>query len=244
MPNKRLTKHPNKPLTSPDPPKIVLDFLLPLCYVSHSPHRGPEAQKKRLDFMWQVCYTGDTRREIPSALVSHNYITMALTWNITKCVDVDDLWHKPSEGDLNGPRQLKGFTETIIFATMTTGMNSITEGNWEKFASRIFMAMKTQGFPSFRQTDTDKPEKTETLSRDAVKWLVWRHIGLKTNASTLTEAQFRKNCWRVLGLRVGYGEGAEDREPLAEGAFRFDGDGVVPIELVELSDEVKELVGI
>jgi hypothetical protein len=68
-------------------------------------------------------------------------------------------------------------TEHIIWHTMAVHLNAITEKNWEKFAQRYFAWHKLHNTPA-----------NGKVSVDDIK----RRIGLRTNVTNKTDAQFRK----------------------------------------------------
>lgn len=74
-----------------------------------------------------------------------------------------------------------GKIESIIFNTMTIGIREITEDNAEKFYTRYVMAYRAQGWDLFYDLE-----------------FVKAMVGLKTNASTKTDAAFKKDCMSYL----------------------------------------------
>jgi predicted sugar kinase len=82
--------------------------------------------------------------------------------------------------------KIKPRIETIIFATMITGIPNITEKNYEQFYNRLHLVETIHGSFFFRTlrgkavADPIRKEEIEAM------------IGLKSNASTLTLKQFLK----------------------------------------------------
>ena len=82
--------------------------------------------------------------------------------------------------------KIKPRVETIIFATMITGIPNITEKNYEQFYNRLHLVETVHGSFFFKRVrskvvaDTIRKEEIEAM------------IGLKSNASTLTLKQFLK----------------------------------------------------
>jgi hypothetical protein len=132
---------------------------------------------------------------------------MALSYDVTK---VKNAWFKVDQKTLDeeardkrnsifGPTRYKedGVTyemeqplQTVIFLTMTVGINSVTEKNKERFLNRIkFMENMTGAV--MRLNDEPHPFTIE---------MVEECIGLTTNASTMTKARFLKNQTRSLEL--------------------------------------------
>ena len=132
---------------------------------------------------------------------------MALNYDVT---EVKDAWFKVDQKTLDeetrdkrnsifGPTRYKedGVTyemeqplQTVIFLTMTIGMNKVTEKNKDKFLNRIkFIEGRTGA--TMRLNDEPHP-----FTMDMVEGCV----GLETNASTMTKAQFLKNQTQYLEL--------------------------------------------
>jgi len=90
----------------------------------------------------------------------------------------------PEDAKPNGPDW--AITESLIWATMGIGINTITEANAEEFHTRLMVWHRAigvrQGNPSERITLAD----------------VRKRIGLSTNATPLTKAGFKNNVWRIL----------------------------------------------
>jgi hypothetical protein len=84
-------------------------------------------------------------------------------------------------------------TQALTFLTMGIGMNSITEKNWKEFYDRVNTWERTVG-PQLWRGDISKD--------DPRNWItpleVYMHIGLGTNASSKTDAQFLKDCFANL----------------------------------------------
>lgn len=92
---------------------------------------------------------------------------MALTWDITNCVDsaeltTDETWSA---------------TEEMIFATMAVGLPGVSEANADTFYARLRTWQRLIGVPAEEQVT---PEK------------VRRYVGLRTNVSADTDAAWRK----------------------------------------------------
>ena len=102
---------------------------------------------------------------------------MALNYDLTRVKDYKKLWNRSDER-----LEMKEPYRTIIFCTMIVGMREITEENCSKFLERVSFVERTQG--SFFY----KNRKPLYISEKDIN----RMIGLKTNASLLTKAQFIK----------------------------------------------------
>ena len=99
---------------------------------------------------------------------------MPLTWDSTAC----DLPDTLSDDDAVT-------RESLIFATMAVGMNTITVENAREFFARASFWEKVNGAYRYDSGGSVffKPED------------VLRFVGLRTNASTKTKAQFYKSVW-------------------------------------------------
>lgn len=83
-----------------------------------------------------------------------------------------------------GPNQKiwSGWVETMAFATITVGINRITEKNYEEFYERYVMFMYAHGIEDWELTQE----------------VVQKFIGLRTNASSITPAAFKKSMLSIL----------------------------------------------
>lgn len=123
---------------------------------------------------------------------------MSLDWNAKNVIAWDELHNTAPKGV--EPKYPEGSDEdkaaewewnksqTIIFRTMSVGINKITAENAEKFLARCFVVSKVFGAPLSTWDD----EKETHVDADLTFADIHRRIGLGTNASTLTDAQFRK----------------------------------------------------
>ena len=92
------------------------------------------------------------------------------------------------EGDVT--YEMEQPLQTVVFLTMTVGINSVTEKNKERFLNRIkFMENMTGAV--MRLNDEPHPFTME---------MVEECIGLTTNATAMTKAQFIRNQTRSLEL--------------------------------------------
>jgi len=74
-------------------------------------------------------------------------------------------------------------TEQIIWLTMSVGIGCITEKNWEKFYTRAY------AWQRINSHDSDNLVEAKD---------VYDHIGLRTNASSLTDSKFVKKLVRAI----------------------------------------------
>lgn len=107
---------------------------------------------------------------------------MALNWSIERCNDFETLksdseWFK---------------TETLIWSTMIIGMNTITKKNVDEFYNRIKLVEMGSGALA-RTKEGDYQFTREDITR---------RIGLATNASSMTLAQFNKHLISLMNRKL------------------------------------------
>ena len=108
---------------------------------------------------------------------------MALTWNVSKVEN-----HEVVTTDPNDPNKWHPLTEALIWATMFIGMYEITKKNHEEFYARVFVQERVGGtYRMSLQKDGVRPVPLYTTLEE-----VKSHIGLYTNVSMKTLAQFWK----------------------------------------------------
>jgi len=84
--------------------------------------------------------------------------------------------------------------DSLIWITMTVGMSSITEKNWKDFYTR----MKLIGADRNLLRKDEDGNYTVPISAEEVR----DHIGLMTNASTMTKAEFLKHAYSCINRDV------------------------------------------
>lgn len=87
-----------------------------------------------------------------------------------------------SRWDEKGVEHWSEETQCIVFATMSVGINHITEENWIKFYERYVAINMSLGY--------------EPQSNYITLEMVRQHIGLKTNASPYTDAEIKRRITR------------------------------------------------
>lgn len=107
---------------------------------------------------------------------------MALTWDITNCKDIEEI-----KSDTEWGR-----TEALIWTTMVIGLREITEENADEFFKRIKMVEQVSGELCIKDSAPYFFAKEDIVKR----------IGLRTNSSVLTKAQFNKHVLNMLEQRV------------------------------------------
>jgi hypothetical protein len=107
---------------------------------------------------------------------------MSLDWSVRDVANHKEI--------MDGPEWVA--TEMLIFVTIPIGVNRITEDNAEEVFRRVAIWEEVAGAMRFRGD-----EKVMFTPEE-----INRRIGLSTNASTRTKADFRKLCWKQLEERA------------------------------------------
>lgn len=100
---------------------------------------------------------------------------MPLTWDATKCDDLDF----DDEGE-------NVVTQTIVFMSAAVGMPRISERNWKEFYTRANFVDKLKGPFMYKGG-----ERYSLTARD-----IYRRISLHTNASPEPTATWLKNLYK------------------------------------------------
>lgn len=113
---------------------------------------------------------------------------MSLDWNVENIEDYETVcWHErelsPNEGG-GTAIVLHPVTEALIYWTMGVGLNQITEANADRFFERSERLNEVNGKPLVQWKDGERT--TRGFTRDEIR----AHIGLRTNASILSDAEF------------------------------------------------------
>ena len=130
---------------------------------------------------------------------------MPLHWNLTKIADHEKVCYD----DRDGKKYMNPVTETLIYHTMTVGINQITEKNVEEFFLREEAVATVLGAPLVKSSDLCSSDGTvleegrgpfENVKITLAE--IRQHIGLHTNASNMTLAAFKKHMGEVLWRNV------------------------------------------
>ena len=113
---------------------------------------------------------------------------MALTWDLTEIKDSKEICWIPSK-DEEGKVEMGAVTNTLIWATILIGMNSITEKNSKEFHRRLieFEVVHGQGM-LVHEENTRQPTLEE----------IQLHAGLKTNAPVMESRKWGNNLKRLV----------------------------------------------
>lgn len=132
---------------------------------------------------------------------------MSLDWDLTKIENYKKkCWHETEDGK----QSLNGLTETIIYMTMFIGINPITFKNIEEFYLRTFLHEKVSG-----PMRTGYSKEKDKFSPMYISWQdIVDHVGLTTNASSLTWAQFSKKLKGMAERQIGDAKRLERKKAL------------------------------
>lgn len=109
---------------------------------------------------------------------------MPLNFDVADVADNETLcWGK----DQWGHADLVPVSKALVFYTMRVGMNEITEANADEFAERVIAVEEREGANVYLFE-----EETGFTMRPITVEDVRAHVGLRTNASRLSKAAFRK----------------------------------------------------
>lgn len=107
-------------------------------------------------------------------------------WNIEKVKDYETAcW---TEKDEHGESHLQEATKALVNGTWFIGISGITEKNYEK----VYMRYEMARFASEPVAQVFDPKKGHLVARKITLEEVKAHIGLWTNATRLTDAQYKK----------------------------------------------------
>ena len=130
---------------------------------------------------------------------------MSLNFSFRKCAKIngENVYDFPGN-----PEKWHPVADQLALVTMVIGISEITAKNAEKFAQRLSLYQRIAG-PLIRYGDGTKAYITAEN--------VCQHIGMATNASTLTDAQFAKHMVEVsnkypVGNRVRHDDKPDEYE--------------------------------
>lgn len=115
---------------------------------------------------------------------------MSLNWDLTRIKDWEKVClvvapeDRPMADIKKGDEVISEITEALIWTTLCIGMSEITEKNFKEFYKRMVMLDAVSG-------------KTLIKGRPITLAEVEKHIGLRTNASRMTGAEFYKHALTV-----------------------------------------------
>jgi len=118
---------------------------------------------------------------------------MPLNWYVGNIKNADDVcWMTATRNDVNyaktrGEEYLHPVTDALIWATMTIGLNEITEKNIDEWASRLALAYSVNWISPMTVYNG-----TDWEARPLTRADLDRHIGLSTNATYESSTAWRK----------------------------------------------------
>jgi len=114
---------------------------------------------------------------------------MPLTWSVENVENYQEVTtviataDDPNHGIKVGDALWSPITNTLVMLTMGTGINTITAENVDEVFARIRLIEKLHGAMLIAPGGGDR-----FITREEIE----AHVGLRTNASSLTRAQFLK----------------------------------------------------
>jgi hypothetical protein len=112
---------------------------------------------------------------------------MSLDWQLDKINNYENLCWLENE---DGTHKLNTVTNSLIWLTMGIGINRISVANADEFYSRVVLYEKINKSMQSIWHEDGTTERIYISDKD-----VYDHIGLWTNASSFTVAQFRKRMF-------------------------------------------------
>lgn len=117
---------------------------------------------------------------------------MSLNWDVRKIKNYNVVTTHPDdraklEADPNAEVRWHPLTETLVWLCMAVGENSIDYKNWKRFYRRVYCYERVSGSMRRFYDKNKKVVDTYVTAQD-----VYDHIGLHTNVSQITDAQFAK----------------------------------------------------
>tara|TARA_B110000240_G_scaffold173141_1_gene198699 strand:- start:836 stop:1216 length:381 start_codon:yes stop_codon:yes gene_type:complete len=109
---------------------------------------------------------------------------MALNWDLGDIENFKSVCRNEDES-------LREETELLIFYTMNLGMGLITQNNVDKFILRFRMYEVLYGMAKWWNVNG---QRVNVISDTLIR----KHIGLRTNASSISDVQFNKNMLKQL----------------------------------------------
>jgi hypothetical protein len=127
---------------------------------------------------------------------------MPLNWFVGDIKDADDVcWLTATkssvmDGRVRGEEYLSPITNSFIWATMTIGLNEITEGNIDEWEQRLALAYEIGWLSKLTVWNGIEPDGDKNAhcfeDRPLTRADLVRHIGLSTNATYETAGVWRK----------------------------------------------------
>ena len=109
---------------------------------------------------------------------------MALNWDLGDIENFKSVCRNEDES-------LREETELLIFYTMNLGMGLITQNSVDKFILRLRMYEVMYGMAKWWNVNG---QRVNVISDTLIR----KHIGLRTNASSISDVQFNKNMLKQL----------------------------------------------
>tara|TARA_Y100000310_G_C20627686_1_gene786876 strand:- start:390 stop:857 length:468 start_codon:yes stop_codon:yes gene_type:complete len=134
---------------------------------------------------------------------------MSLNYNLGKIVDRDTIcWEDVPDDysrgmmdmirvdeDTGQQQRMSPITSAIIFGTMTIGLNAVTEKNFDDFHDRMIIVQTVYDTVMIMErSGPDDPFVKRPISYTELR----QHIGLTTNATSMTKREFKEQIMKNL----------------------------------------------
>lgn len=120
---------------------------------------------------------------------------MSLNWDVSKIANYAENF--PDRVGSDGSRQWNIVTDSLVWYALMCGFQQINGKNVDEVAKRVFACERALGPMITKNTDTGFEPRRITYDE------ILKHIGLQTNCSNKTTAQFAKWLSTVI-LREAY----------------------------------------
>jgi len=129
---------------------------------------------------------------------------MPLNWSVKNVKDHDNVcYYVATKDNLEygmkaGESYLKGTTDALVWLTMSVGLTEITEDNIDEWLYRLAIEYSVHGATNHRFVDG----KWEPIYHDENS--LRQHIGLETNAGTISREEYHEKVIRALASNGKY----------------------------------------
>jgi hypothetical protein len=126
---------------------------------------------------------------------------MPLNWNVANVKDHDNVCFyeakksDPDTGLVKGERYLKGFTDALVWLTMSVGLDEITEDNIDEWVYRLGIEY------AIHDSTVSRCVNGEWVRMRHDENSLRKHIGLYTNAGTISREEYHQKVIRFLASK-------------------------------------------
>jgi len=125
---------------------------------------------------------------------------MSLHWNVGKVKDNETVCFEVAERSngydrIEGETYLKPFTDALIWLTMSVGLDEIAEDNIDEWLYRIAIDY------AIHDATTSRCVNGEWVRMRHDENTIRQHIGLYTNAGTISRKEYHEKVLRILASK-------------------------------------------